>query len=148
MFVKKYGVKLPLVKISVSQMQQVFLNIIMNAFDSMVDNGILTICTKISDDGENIHMVFEDTGSGISSKDIDKIFEPFFTTKDPHKGTGLGLSISYGIVKNHEGEIKVESREGKGAIFTVSLPVVNTGRLSEVSGVTSITFNKKTGYGN
>jgi len=121
--VKKYGVRLPLVKISVSQMQQVFLNIIMNAFDSMVDNGILTICTKISDDGENIHMVFEDTGSGVSSKDIDKIFEPFFTTKDPHKGTGLGLSISYGIVKNHKGEIKVESREGKGTIFTVSLPV-------------------------
>lgn len=121
--VKKYGVKLPLVKISVSQMQQVFLNIIMNAFDSMVDNGILAICTKISDDGEDIHMVFEDTGSGVSSKDIDKIFEPFFTTKDPHKGTGLGLSISYGIVKNHKGEIKVESREGKGTIFTVSLPV-------------------------
>ena len=121
--VKKYGVRLPLVKISVSQMQQVFLNIIMNAFDSMVDNGILTICTKISDDGENIHMVFEDTGSGVSSKDIDKIFEPFFTTKDPHKGTGLGLSISYGIVKNHKGEIKVESREGKGTVFTVSLPV-------------------------
>jgi signal transduction histidine kinase len=121
--VKKYGVRLPLVKISVSQMQQVFLNIIMNAFDSMVDNGILTICTKISDDGENIHMVFEDTGSGVSSKNIDKIFEPFFTTKDPHKGTGLGLSISHGIVKNHKGKIKVESREGKGTIFTVSLPV-------------------------
>lgn len=135
--VKKYGIKLPLVKISVGQMQQVFLNIIMNAFDSMVDNGILTICTKISDDGENIHMVFEDTGNGISSKDIDKIFEPFFTTKGPHEGIGLGLSISYGIVKNHKGEIKAESREGKGTIFTVSLPVINTGRLSEVSGVTS-----------
>ena len=121
--VKEYGVKLPLVKISVSQMQQVFLNIIMNASDSMVDNGILTICTKISDDGENIHMVFEDTGSGVSSKNIDKIFEPFFTTKGPHEGTGLGLSISYGIVKNHKGEIKVESREGKGTVFTVSLPV-------------------------
>ncbi len=121
--VKKYGVKLPLVKISVSQMQQVFLNIIMNASDSMVDDGILTICTKISDDGENIHMVFEDTGIGVSSKNIDKIFEPFFTTKGPREGTGLGLSISYGIVKNHKGEIKVESREGKGTIFTVSLPV-------------------------
>ncbi len=121
--VKRYGVKLPLVKISVSQMQQVFLNIIMNASDSMVDNGILTICTKVSDDGENIHTVFEDTGSGVSSEDIDKIFEPFFTTKSPREGTGLGLSISYGIVKNHKGEIKVESREGKGTVFTVSLPV-------------------------
>ncbi len=121
--VKEYGVKLPLVKISVSQMQQVFLNIIMNASDSMADNGILTICTKISNDGENIYMVFEDTGSGVSSKNIDKIFEPFFTTKGPHEGTGLGLSISYGIVKNHKGEIKVESREGKGTVFTVSLPV-------------------------
>jgi two-component system NtrC family sensor kinase len=119
---KRYGVNLPPVEVSVDQIQQVFVNIIMNAFDSMIENGILAIRTELSDDSKNIQIVFEDTGSGIAAKDINKIFEPFFTTKPPHQGTGLGLSISYGIIENHKGTIKVESREGKGSIFTVSLP--------------------------
>ncbi|MFQ5964141.1 MAG: ATP-binding protein [Candidatus Scalinduaceae bacterium] len=121
--IKRYESNLPPVKISTNQIQQVFFNIVLNAFDSMVDKGNLTICTRSCDDGKKVRTTFEDTGGGIPAKDIDKIFEPFFTTKPPRKGTGLGLSISYGIIRNHNGTINVESEEGKGTKFMIDLPV-------------------------
>lgn len=120
---KRYGSNLPPVKISASQIQQAFFNIIQNAFDSITEKGIMTICSSLSDDGDSIQVSFEDTGGGISAKDTNRIFEPFFTTKPPHKGTGLGLSISYGIIQQHNGTIKVETNEGKGTTFTINLPV-------------------------
>ena len=121
---KKYGSNIPTINISSDQIQQAFFNIILNAYDSMTNKGILKICTKLSDDGKGIQINIEDTGSGISDKDISNIFEPFYTTKPPHKGTGLGLSISYGIIKNHNGSVKVESKEGEGTTFIINLPVI------------------------
>ena len=114
---KKYGTILPQVKISIDQIQQVFFNFLLNAFDAMIGNGILTIYTKLSADGKNIQVIFEDNGTGIPASEFDKIFEPFFTTKSPDKGTGLGLSIAKGIVQMHGGRMWVESELGKGAKF-------------------------------
>ncbi len=106
----------------VNQLQQVFLNMILNAIDATADGGEVKI-TTIKDDNY-AQIIFEDTGCGIASNDLDKIFEPFFTTKSTGKGTGLGLSICYGIIEEHKGKISVNSNGiGKGAVFTISLPV-------------------------
>jgi len=102
------------------QMQQVFLNIILNAQDAMPDGGRLTITTE--SDGDNVVVSFSDTGCGIPEEDLDRVFAPFFTTKDVDQGTGLGLSISYGIVKEHGGRIEVVNREGSGSEFRITIP--------------------------
>lgn len=105
-----------------NQIKQVFVNIINNAIHAMPEGGRLYIGTSsISDD---ITITFKDTGVGIPPDVLQRIFEPFFTTKR-EKGTGLGLSISYRIVQDHSGRIDVESEEGKGATFTIRLPVIN-----------------------
>jgi signal transduction histidine kinase len=78
------------------------------------------------DEEENILIKINDTGRGIPAEDIKNIFEPFFTTKPPGEGTGLGLSVSHTLIKEHHGEIEVESSEGEGTTFTVSLPVHST----------------------
>lgn len=107
------------------QMQQVFMNIINNAHQAMVKHsgrGKLTVETKLEDD--NIVIKFTDTGPGIPEKNMSRIFEPFFTTKEPGKGTGLGLSICQTIIQDHGGSIFVDSELGKGATFTVCLPVM------------------------
>ena len=103
------------------QIQQVFINIILNAAEAMTKGGTLTIGSRMSDDGEFINISFTDTGPGISEVHREKIFDPFFTTKE--HGTGLGLSISYGIIEQHGGTISVESSIGKGSVFTIQLPV-------------------------
>ena len=106
----------------VNQLQQVFLNMILNAIDATADVGMIKITTKGVDNYAQI--IFEDTGCGIAQDNLDKIFEPFFTTKSPGKGTGLGLSICYGIIEEHKGKISVSSNGiGKGSAFTISLPV-------------------------
>jgi len=106
----------------VNQLQQVFLNMILNAIDSIAGGGKIRISTKGVDNFAQI--IFEDTGCGIAQDNLDKIFEPFFTTKSPGKGTGLGLSICYGIIEEHKGKISVSSNGiGKGSAFTISLPV-------------------------
>jgi two-component system NtrC family sensor kinase len=104
------------------QLQQVFLNIINNALDAVVENGLVNIKTLKKND-DFIDVIIQDSGHGIPPYIIKNIFEPFFTTKEPGKGTGLGLSITYGIVKKLGGEITVESEIGKGAQFTITLPV-------------------------
>jgi signal transduction histidine kinase len=101
------------------QLQQLFLNIINNAFDAMNDGGKLDIGIRRADAGA-IAVVIKDDGCGIPKQDIDRIFEPFFTKKA--HGTGLGLSISYGIVQKLGGQIRVESEVGKGTAFTITLP--------------------------
>ncbi len=105
-------------------LEQVVINLISNAKDAMPHGGTLTISTdRVEKEGRTyIRLAVEDTGCGIPDEVLPRIFEPFFTTKDVDRGTGLGLSISYGIVKEHEGEILVDSRMGKGTTFSVLLP--------------------------
>ena len=125
--IKNYG-DLPLVKCHPAQLNQVFMNIIANAIDAMLDGDTqpkkLAITTeKIA---ENRVMVrIKDNGPGIPKKVIDKIFDPFFTTKPVGKGTGLGLSISYQIIKKHGGNIEVISQQGKGTEFAIALPITS-----------------------
>jgi signal transduction histidine kinase len=106
-----------------NQLQQVFLNLVLNAVDAMPRTGRLTIRSAANPQENRVEVMVQDTGCGISQKHRDKIFDPFFTTKPSGQGTGLGLFIVYGIVKGHDGEVKVESEEGKGATFTVSMPL-------------------------
>ncbi|MBN1755442.1 cache domain-containing protein [bacterium] len=114
---------LPQVMVDKSQIQQVFMNIILNAAEAMSGNGRLTIHSHESDDKQYVVTRFTDTGCGIPPENIKRIFEPFFTLKAVGQGTGLGLAISYGIVKKHNGTITVESEIDKGTTFTISIPV-------------------------
>ncbi len=109
-----------------NQLQQVFLNMVLNAIDATADRGEVNITTIKVDNSAQI--VFEDTGCGIAPDNLDKIFEPFFTTKSPGEGTGLGLSICYCIIEEHKGKISVSSNGiGRGAAFTIFLPVGENG---------------------
>jgi PAS domain S-box-containing protein len=103
------------------RLQQVFINIILNAIDAMPDGGTLKI--ELSQMNNQAVMKIEDTGTGIKDQHLPHIFDPFFTTKGIGKGTGLGLSISYAIIKEHEGNITVESEAGKGSLFTLYIPL-------------------------
>ncbi len=102
------------------RLQQVFINIILNAIDAMPEGGILKII--LFEKENEVIIKIEDTGTGIEEQHLPHIFDPFFTTKGIGKGTGLGLSISYAIIKEHEGHIAVESEKGKGTIFEISIP--------------------------
>ncbi|MDW8131480.1 MAG: ATP-binding protein [Bryobacterales bacterium] len=103
------------------KLQQVFLNLFLNARDAMEGGGTLRI--RSSSDGRWIRVEVRDNGPGIPAEHLHRVFDPFFTTKPPRRGTGLGLSISYGIVREHGGEIEVESRPGEGACFRLAFPV-------------------------
>ena len=107
-----------------NQMEQVLLNLCINAGDAMEGKGggTVTVSTDAADAG-TARIRVADTGSGIPPEVVSKIFDPFFTTKPVRKGTGLGLSVSYGIVKDHKGEIGVESRIGEGTVFTIRIPM-------------------------
>ena len=112
---------IPEIWCSPSQLNQVFLNLLVNASHAIADKGEITITT-----GQHDHEVFlsiADTGEGIAPENIKRIFDPFFTTKPVGKGTGLGLSLSYSIVQKHRGRIEVSSQPGKGSVFTVWLPI-------------------------
>lgn len=113
--------EIPEVMASTNQMRQVLLNMLKNAKEAMPKGGTLTVRTGKEDHHVLVHI--QDTGVGIPEEIKDKIFEAFFTTKLKVKGVGLGLSVCYGIVKDHGGEITVESEEGKGTTFTIRLPV-------------------------
>ncbi len=113
--------KIPEVMASTNQLRQVMLNMFKNAKEAMPKGGTLTVGTRGEKDKVMIHI--RDTGVGIPEELRSKIFEAFFTTKQKVKGVGLGLSVCYGIIKNHGGEIKVESEEGKGTHFIISLPI-------------------------
>jgi C4-dicarboxylate-specific signal transduction histidine kinase len=107
------------------QLEQVFINLLTNARDALVDSKRKTIRIASSRDGEKIRIAFSDTGPGIPLELQQRIFDPFFTTKEVGTGTGLGLSITYSILKEYGGEISVDSRPGKGAMFLVELPFAN-----------------------
>jgi two-component system, NtrC family, sensor kinase len=103
------------------QLQQVFLNLFLNARDAMPSGGWLTIATRI--DGRQLVATVSDTGSGIPPEQLARIYDPFFTTKAIGRGTGLGLSITYGIVQEHDGAIRCDSAVGQGTRFTLALPL-------------------------
>jgi signal transduction histidine kinase len=111
----------PMTMGNAGKLQQVFLNLFLNARDAMPDGGALEVRTCIVD--SRIEIVVSDSGSGISRDNIKKIYDPFFTTKTAGKGTGLGLSVSYGIVQEHGGNISVESRVGRGTSFRLDFPL-------------------------
>lgn len=113
---------LPKVFVDVGQMQQVFLNIILNAAEAMNGKGSLMVKTRYDAQQDLIIVIIQDNGPGMSPDVMKKIFDPFFTTKPRGKGTGLGLAIAYGIVKKHRGDILVESTPGQGAKFLIHLP--------------------------
>jgi two-component system NtrC family sensor kinase len=120
--VKNLGNSLPSVRGSANKLQQVFLNLFLNARDAMPSGGMLEIKTAAHNGSVEIEIV--DTGAGIPREHIHKIFDPFFTTKASGRGTGLGLSVSYGIIKEHAGKIDVRSTPGKGTSFHVEFPAV------------------------
>src|SRR3989339_135512 len=122
--VTNYEEQLYCVKADTSQLQQVFLNMIVNAGDAMDGKGTITVSTKniTENGGDFIEIEFRDTGSGITDKNLVKIFEPFFTPKPVGKGPGLGLAVSYGIIQEHGGNIFVKTKLGKGTSFFIKLP--------------------------
>ncbi len=114
---------LPMVVVDPSQVERVFLNLIINAAEAMEGTGKLTITTTMNATDHSVDIDVQDTGPGILPQHLEKIFDPFFTTKETGHGVGLGLAISYGIVKEHNGKLTVNSKLGKGTTFTVSLPI-------------------------
>jgi PAS domain S-box-containing protein len=117
---------LPAIYGNTGKLQQVFLNLFLNAKDAMPSGGTLSIATL---NGHNVEVRVADTGSGIAQEHIHRIYDPFFTTKNKPKtghsgGTGLGLSVTYGIIQEHAGKIRVESRPGEGTTFTMEFPMV------------------------
>jgi two-component system, cell cycle sensor histidine kinase and response regulator CckA len=126
----------PIIEGDPNQLEQVIMNLMVNAKDAMPEGGLITIQTSFTEiegdrlkapayikPGKYIVLTVSDTGHGISKEIIEKIFDPFFTTKEKGKGTGLGLATVYGIVKDHKGYISVQSDVGKGTIFDIYLPV-------------------------
>ncbi|AKG53612.1 sensory box sensor histidine kinase-response regulator [Dehalogenimonas sp. WBC-2] len=131
--VKNYDSDLPWVTADAGQLQQVFLNMIVNAEYAMKkahDKGILTIKTESLVD--YIRISIADDGTGIPKEIQDKLFQPFFTTKNPGEGTGLGLSLSLGIIQEHGGKISVDSEQGKGTTFNIDLPIRLRTKITEV----------------
>jgi len=104
-------------------LQQVFLNLFINAIQAMLDGGTLAVKARPSEDGQWLKVEVTDTGLGIEPEHLPRIFDPFYTTKQVGRGTGLGLSVTYGIVEKHGGHIEVRSEKGEGSTFTVILPV-------------------------
>ena len=120
---RHFGADVPEVVADPSLMQQVFMNLIINAAEAMPDGGRLVVTTRRDAAEGMVEVEFADTGHAIAEADLERIFDPFFTTKAVGHGTGLGLAISFGIVKEHRGTISVESEVGKGTTFDVRLPL-------------------------
>jgi two-component system NtrC family sensor kinase len=121
--VKEYG-DLPLVECIQSQLNQVFLNLLVNSAQAIQGRGTITIRT--CREGDQACLIFSDSGRGIPPDVLPRIFDPFFTTKAVGSGTGLGLSLAYGIVQKHKGSIEVVSEVDKGTTFTIRLPIQHT----------------------
>jgi two-component system NtrC family sensor kinase len=119
---------LPRVRCYAGQLNQVFMNLLMNACDALEEKGRIRIRTRVRSDAQQqpvgVRLEFHDDGPGIPPDVQARLFEPFFTTKPVGKGTGLGLSISYGIVERHGGRMLVGSAPGEGTTFVIELPLV------------------------
>ena len=120
--IEQYQKDLPTAVVDPWQVQQVFINIVMNAVDAMEGRGTLTLTTRVAEVSDAVEIGFTDTGCGMTRETIDRLFDPFFTTKGVGHGTGLGLSISHGIILRHGGSINVSSQLGEGSSFVVILP--------------------------
>ena len=135
--IRHYGDDLPEIEVDPTQLEQVFLNMLVNACHAMPLGGRLTIDMRVNRKRDLLITTIEDTGIGISEENLGRIFDPFFTTKNQElngvAGTGLGLSVSYGIIQNHGGQIKVRSVVNRGTVFTVELPVASLMRPFEVA---------------
>jgi two-component system NtrC family sensor kinase len=118
---KEYAENLPMVFADHDQLQQVFLNLFLNARDAMPVSGELFVKTSQSD--KQIQALIADSGNGIEEKNLKQIFDPFFTTKPTGKGTGLGLAVCYGIVTAHGGKIEVVANDDGGTKFVINLPI-------------------------
>ena len=114
---------LPSMLLDENQIEQVLINILLNAMHAIEKDGLISIKTRMDSEHTTLSIEIADNGCGIDEKEINSIFDPFFSTKT--SGTGLGLSLSYGIIQNHQGDIRVESRSGKGSCFTIDLPVLS-----------------------
>ncbi|MBF0452983.1 MAG: PAS domain S-box protein [Candidatus Magnetomorum sp.] len=133
---KVFDSNLPQVKGDANQLEQVFLNLITNARDAIMDKntaGQIEIKTECSNSEKMVIIFIQDTGGGISSEYVNRIFDPFYTTKDVGKGTGLGLSISYGIIQDHHGDIFVSKTGKEGTTFAICLPANTSEKTIEVS---------------
>jgi signal transduction histidine kinase len=120
---RRFADRLPHVLIDEDKLKQVYMNILLNAKQAMAGGGELTITTAADPRRGSLTIAFADTGQGIAPDKRDRIFDPFYTTRKAGKGTGLGLSISYGIIKDHGGDIQVESTAGQGSCFRLVLPL-------------------------
>jgi two-component system NtrC family sensor kinase len=135
--VRDFAGNLPPVLVDPNQLEQVFMNMVINASQAMPQGGTLTVRIETSSRPETLCIGIADTGCGIPEEDLGRIFDPFFSTKE-QRGTGLGLAVSFGIIENHQGQIEVESRLGEGTTITISLPVAgreaveNPGEVTEV----------------
>ncbi len=119
----EFDQQIPPMVLDKEKIEQVFMNLVMNAKQAIGENGTIRIISSFDKDHNRVIVKVEDTGNGIDPKHLPRIFDPFFTTKKTGEGTGLGLSVSYGIVQHHNGEILVESEPGQGTTFTVILPL-------------------------
>jgi two-component system NtrC family sensor kinase len=124
--VKNLNAELPYILGDNSQLQQVFINVILNAVQAMKEIGTLTINTSQDKKNDMVVIEINDTGCGIPEEMIDHVFDPFFTTKEVGEGTGLGLSIAYGIVMKHHGRMTAKSKVNEGSTFTIKIPAVES----------------------
>ena len=107
-----------------NRLNQCFFNLVFNAIEAMPEGGRLRIVSELDEANKKARIDIQDTGYGIPKENLSHIFDPFFTTKGEGKGTGLGLSIVYGVIKNHKGNIAIDSTVGKGTSFTLTFPTV------------------------
>ena len=117
-----YAPEVPFLSCDFKRLQQAFINILWNAIEAMPEGGRLVVSTSFDKEKDKVEIRIRDTGPGISPENVEKIFEPFFTTKAEGKGAGLGLSVAYGIIRQHQGEIHLFSKEGEGTDVIVHLP--------------------------
>jgi len=125
----------PMVIANKGELNQILMNLLVNAGQAVDDGGCIRIESSqlTCDNGEYVQVTIEDNGSGIDPEHLDKLFDPFFTTKPVGEGTGMGLAISYGIIKDHDGEIAVESEPGVGTKFTIRLPIGTDAELQQAA---------------
>ena len=121
---KRLDPSLPRYDLYKGEMQQVILNILLNAVDAIPETGKITVSTGVDSAREALYIKILDSGIGMSEETLSHIFEPYYTTKEAKKGTGLGLTMAYSIVKNHGGSIDVESAKGIGTTFTILFPII------------------------
>jgi len=123
---KNYQEKISRILMDTKNIKQVIINLLINAIHAVGNKGQISISTQLDMMENAVLIKIEDSGHGISKKNLSRIFDPFFTTKPMGQGTGLGLAVSYGIIKNHGGDIIVESEPGKGSVFIIVLPIIGT----------------------